>query len=246
MQITQNIFSGNGRVALPIVPQQSDDPLAGYAMQMLRLRPHTAPLDDVLREMEIVAANDQIPIIGPLEGAIIQTLLKMRQPAPRRVLDIGTSIGYSALWLARGLPDDSHVISIEIDPQRAQMARKFIERAGYHHQIEILEGDVMELLPTLGKFDLILQDVIKHIYFGKSSKLSLQLLELCLDHLVDDGVLLGDNAFCMGEVLHENTTQLPAQVLGIKAYNETIASHNQLDSVILPVRDGLWLSYKRG
>ena len=246
MQIQQEFFSDNGRSALPIVPQQSDDPLAGYALQLLARRIPELPLDTVLLEMEALAEREQIPIIGPLEGAIIQALLQMRHPAPRCVLDIGTSIGYSALWLARGLPAESKVVSIEIDPQRVRLARKFVEKAGYQHQIEIIEGDVMELLPTLGMFELILQDVIKHVYFGKSAQLSLQLLAYCLEHLVDGGVLLGDNAFCMGEVLLEDADELPVQVLGIKAYNDLVATHRQLDSVILPVRDGLWLSHKRG
>lgn len=246
MQIQKIIFSGNGRVALPIVPQQTDDPLARYAQQLLARRTPELPLDTILLEMEALAEREQVPIIGPLEGAIIQVLLQLRRPAPRNVLDIGTSIGYSALWLARGLPAESKVISIEIDPLRVHLARQFVAKAGYQHQIEIMEGDVMDLLPTLGMFELILQDVIKHVYFGKSAQLSLQLLDYCLDHLVEGGVLLGDNAFCMGEVLLENTDELPVQVLGIKAYNELVATHRQLDSVILPVRDGLWISHKRG
>lgn len=246
MTITQKTFSTNGRVALPIVPQHSEDPLSGYALEMLSHRASESPLDDVLLEMEELARHEDIPIIGPLEGAVIQALVQMRAPAPRRVLDIGTSIGYSALWLARALPPESRVFSIEIDGQRARMAREFIEKAGYQPQVQVIEGDVMNLLPSLEPFDLILQDVIKHIYFGKDSQLSLQLLDDCLARLVDGGVLLGDNAFCMGEVLHDNGDKLPAQVLGIQAYNEAVASHPQLDSVILPVRDGLWISHKRG
>ncbi len=235
----------NGRVALPIVPQLPDDPLEKYALMLLRKRAAVSPLDDVLQEMEALAARQAIPIIGPLEGAVIQAILQLRQPPPRRVLDIGTAIGYSALWLARALPRESRVISIEIDPRRARMARDFIRRAGYHEQIEIINGDVMDLLPALGKFDVILQDVIKHIYFGKNSVLSLYLLEECLKHLTVNGVLLGDNAFCMGEVLHHRKEDLPAQIVGIQAYNETVAVHPQLDSVIIPVRDGLWVSTLR-
>ncbi len=232
----------NGRVALPIVPQLPDDPLEKYALMLLRKRPAVLPVDDVLREMEALAAREAIPIIGPLEGAVIQAIMQLRQPPPRWVLDIGTAIGYSALWLARALPRESRVISIEIDPQRARVARDFIQRAGYHGQVEIINGDVMDVLPALGKFDVILQDVIKHVYFGKSADLSLQLLEECLRHLEVNGVLLGDNAYCMGEVLHRRKADLPAQIVGIQAYNESVAVHPQLDSVIIPVRDGLWVS----
>lgn len=237
--------SDNGRVALPIVPQILDDPLSSYALKMLHLQDAAMPLDGVLREMEELADLEKIPIIGPLEGAIIQILAKLHKPEPHSILDIGTAIGYSALWLARALPKDSHIISIEIDPRRAQIAKKFIEKAGYHHQIEIILGDAMDIIPSLGKFDLIFQDVIKHIYFGSDPTLALQLFDYCLAHLVDNGLLLGDNAFCMGEVLHNQSEELPAQIRGIQAYNRQVATHPDLSSVIIPVRDGLWVSHKQ-
>ncbi|MBL6982165.1 MAG: class I SAM-dependent methyltransferase, partial [Anaerolineales bacterium] len=184
--------NNNGRVALPIVPQFLDDPLSGYALEMLRMKRGESLIDDVLLEMEELASIEQIPIIGPLEGAVIQILTQIRQPAPKLVLDIGTAIGYSALWLAKALPNGSQIISIEIDAQRAQTAKKFIEKAGYQHQIEVVCGDVLDLLPSMEIFDVILQDVIKHVYFGADSRLSLQLFEYCLDHLHDGGMLLGD------------------------------------------------------
>ncbi len=93
-----------GQVELPIVPQLLDDPLSSYALKMLRNRQTEFPLDGVLLDMEELAAIEQIPIIGPLEGAVIQILTQLRQPPPQTVLDIGTAIGYSALWLARALP----------------------------------------------------------------------------------------------------------------------------------------------
>jgi predicted O-methyltransferase YrrM len=162
------------------------------------------------------------------------------------VLDIGTAIGYSAIWLARSLHPNSQVISIEIDPNRAALANEYINRAGYATQVEVLVGDVFELLPQLDiQFDIILQDIIKHIYFGVSSQLSLKLLDLCIEHLVDGGMLLGDNVFCMGEVLHEDPTELPKQVAGIQAYNAQVAKHPLLESITLPIRDGLWVSRKR-
>ncbi len=232
--------------ALPIAPQLNDDPLAQYALQLLRQRPCISPLDDVLHEMESIALDESIPIIGPLEGAIIQMFVNSTEPG-HHILDIGTAVGYSALWLARAITPDSHVTSIEIDPQRAKRARQFIHRAGLEEQITVLVGDVFDILPTLpGKFDVILQDVIKHAYFGSDSRLALQLLDLCLAHLRGGGLLLGDNAFCLGEVLLSPNDHLPKQVLGIQAYNEAVAGHPQLQSVIVPVRDGLWVSRYTG
>jgi predicted O-methyltransferase YrrM len=230
---------------LPIVPQLPDDPLSRYALEMLHLRQPISPIDDVLREQEELAARDNVPIIGPLEGAIIQTLLHVRQPPARNALDIGGAIGYSAIWLARALPPDGRVISIEIDQQRADLAQHFIDKAGLHNRISVMVGNVFELLPDLDvQFDVILQDVIKHIYFGADSGLALRLLDLCLGCLADDGLLLSDNAFCMGEVLHNSAKGLPNQVSGIIAYNREIASNPNLESVIIPVRDGLWVSQR--
>ena len=229
---------------LPIVPQSPDDPLSSYALEMLHLRQPISPVDDVLREQEELAARDNVPIIGPLEGAIIQTLLHLRQSPTRNALDIGGAIGYSAIWLARALPD-SQVISIEIDQQRAELAQHFVEKAGFQTRISVMTGNVFELLPDLDiQFDVILQDVIKHVYFGADSSLALELLDLCLECLTDDGLLLSDNAFCMGEVLHNSAEGLPNQVAGIIAYNRELASRPNLESVIIPVRDGLWVSQR--
>jgi protein-L-isoaspartate O-methyltransferase len=89
---------------LPIVPQLTDDALDAYSLRLLRMRTPQQPVDSVLREMESLAERENVPIIGPLEGAIIQMLVSLREQPPRLVLDIGSAIGYSAIWLARGLP----------------------------------------------------------------------------------------------------------------------------------------------
>jgi predicted O-methyltransferase YrrM len=231
---------------LPIVPQLTDDALDAYSLRLLRMRTPQQPVDSVLREMESLAAQENVPIIGPLEGAIIQMLVSLREQPPRLVLDIGSAIGYSAIWLARGLPAESRVLSVEIDPQRVALARDFVRRADLKAQVEIIEGDVFDILPALDlQFDVILQDVIKHVYFGADSRLSLRLLDLCLEHLVEGGMLLGDNVFCMGEILNRDRDDLPQQVVGIQAYNERVATHPLLESVTFPVRDGLWVSVKR-
>jgi predicted O-methyltransferase YrrM len=228
---------------LPIAPQLSDDPLVQYSLKMLRAKPPVSPLDDVLFEIETIAADEKIPIIGPVEGAVIQATVRALSLRTGNVLDIGTAVGYSAIWLARALPQ-STIISIEIDPVRAERARDFIVRAGLADRVTILLGDVFEILPTLSlSFDVILQDVIKHAYFGSDATLALRLLDLCLSHLVDGGMLLGDNAYCLGEVLLDPADNLPKQVVGIQAYNSAIATHPNLDSVIIPIRDGLWVSH---
>ncbi len=236
------------QTALPIVPQVSDDLLEQYALQILKLQEDTSPLQEVLHEIEAIAETEKVPIIGALEGKILAGLISLRQPRPRKVLDIGTAIGYSAIWLARVLGRQGHITSLEIDPLRAERAREFVRRAGVQEQVEIITGDVFELLdPQHGQlagqqYDVIFQDVMKHVYFAQDPGLALQLLELSVAYLAPAGFLLTDNAFCQGKVMHPSEYN---QVKGIQAYNEAVATHPALDSMLLPFRDGLWFSRRK-
>ncbi len=235
-----------GLTALPIVPQVSDDLLEQYALQMMKLQEDHSSLQQVLHEMEAIASEESIPIIGALEGRIMAALIAMRQPAPISVLDIGTAIGYSAIWLARVIGPQGRIISIELDPQRAERARAFVNKAGVQEQVQIITGDVFEVLvnnPQLPQqYDVIFQDVMKHVYFAQDSGLALKLLDLSVKHLAPNGLLLTDNAFCQGKVLQSSEYN---QVKGIQAYNEAVATHPLLDSLLFPFRDGLWYSRRR-
>ena len=236
------------QTALPIVPQVSDDLLEQYALQILKLQEDQSTLQKILHEIEAIAEQERVPIIGALEGKILAGLISLRQPAPQHVLDIGTAIGYSAIWLARVIGKQGHITSIEIDPLRAERAREFVRRAGVQDQVEIVTGDVFALLkPGQGqlsgrKFDVIFQDVMKHVYFAQDPSLALQLLELSVTALGPHGYLLTDNAFCAGKVMHASDYN---QVKGIQAYNEAVATHPYLDSMLLPFRDGLWFSRRK-
>ncbi len=228
------------QIALPIIPQVSDDLLEQYSLQMLKLGQSDTPLQRVLREMEEIAETESIPIVGALEGSILAGLIAMRHPPIRQVLDIGTAIGYSAIWMASVLGKDAHITSIELDQKRAARAQEFIRRAGVDHQVEVIVGDVFEILPRQNKnFDVIFQDCMKHVYFARDPQLAIELLDLCVSHLALDGLLFTDNAFCQGRVLEPSEYN---QVKGIQTYNQTIARHTQLESLLLPFRDGLWFS----
>ncbi len=230
---------------LPIAPQVNDDPLSQYTLDLLRLRPRVSPIDDVLLEMEALAAERNIPIVGPTEGALIQSLVASTTE-PRRVLELGTAIGYSTIWLARSLRPGSHITSIEIDSERVAIARDYVHRAGLDDSVTVLEGDFFDILPTLeGQFDVIFQDFIKHLYFETSTELAMRVLESSLGLLKINGMMLGDNAYCLGEVVHTVEQGISNRVAGIQAYNLALAKHPDLESIIIPIRDGLWVSYKR-
>jgi caffeoyl-CoA O-methyltransferase len=228
--------------SLAIVPQDSTDPREIFATETARASALPPKLSAVLTEIEDVARSEGIPIIGRLEGAIVRMLAGLHYPAGARVLDIGTAIGYSALWLADALPADGRIVSIEIDPIRAARAEGYIARAGYADRIEVMVGDAFDLIPELGTFDLIFQDVMKHAYFGSDPYLALELLKQCTSHLADDGVMIIDNAFCGGCVFEPDSPDTVNQVIGVRNLNEALAKDPSFQSVIVPLRDGLWVA----
>jgi caffeoyl-CoA O-methyltransferase len=231
------------QVALPIVPQVSDDLLEQYALQMMKLQEEDTQIQRVLHEIEKIAEAESVPIVGALEGKILAALISMRHPAAREVLDIGTAIGYSAIWLVRVIGKEGRITSIEIDPARAERAREFVRRAGVEDQVEIITGDAFDILGEQNKqYDVIFQDVMKHVYFAQDPSLALKLLEMSVQRLAKGGILLTDNAFCQGKVMQPSEYN---QVKGIQAYNEAVATHPDLDSLLFPFRDGLWYSRLR-
>jgi predicted O-methyltransferase YrrM len=230
--------------SLPIVPQESADPREIYATSLARLASLPERFGAVMADMEAVAKEEGIPVIGRLEGAIVQVLISMRRNTTTRVLDIGTAIGYSALWLASALPGNGKVTSIELDPQRAARAEDFIERAGFADRIEVLVGDAFDLIPDLGLYDVIFQDIVKHRYFGSDPCLATELLKLSKLHLDVDGVLMIDNAFCGGGVIDAELAEPSCELIGVRSMNAALACDPDFTSVILPVRDGLWLAQR--
>ncbi|MFJ4326887.1 O-methyltransferase [Streptomyces tricolor] len=228
--------------SLPIVPQDSTDQREIFATALVRQAPLPERLNTVLLEMEKAARDEGIPVIGRLEGAIVRTLTALRGDTTTRVLDIGTAIGYSALWLAYALPEGGKVTSIELDPERAARAADFIDRAGMADRIEILVGDAFELIPQLGAYDLIFQDIMKHRYFGSDPSLATELLKLSKAHLEVNGLLMIDNAFCGGGVVAGDAAEHSNELVGVRNMNQALAEDPDFDGVILPVRDGLWIA----
>jgi predicted O-methyltransferase YrrM len=158
----------------------------------------------------------------------------------RQVLEIGTAIGYSALWMAGALPPDGRLITIELDPARADTARANIARAGRSEQISVIVGDAMRYLHKVaGPFDLVFQDSHKPLY------------EPMLDRLVallrTGGVLVSDNVLWSGEVVegYVNPPQrVPADTEALRAYSRRLVADPRLFTTVLPVGDGLAVSVK--
>jgi len=189
--------------------------------------------DGLLLEMEerARAREDPLPII-PLATARLLSFLVATIRA-KRILEIGTGIGYSTIWLARAAQrHGGHVTTIEISERLAEEAQKNIEQAGLIEAVTILIGDAERIVPRLtDPFDLIFQDGEKGLYP--------RLLSDCLRLLRKGGLLVADDALFpvmgVGEAWAE----------AVHRYNDMVFAHPDLESVILPVDDGVTVSLKR-
>jgi predicted O-methyltransferase YrrM len=150
-------------------------------------------ISSLLRELEQIAKSEHLPSIGPIKGKIISDIIKRYKPT--KILEIGTLHGYSAILMVDLLFDDGKLITIEIDKNLADIARKNIAKAGLSDKIEVISGNALEVIPTLTgyKFDLIFLDAAKSEY--------LQYLRLLEEkHLMKkDSVVVADNV-----ILYEN------------------------------------------
>jgi predicted O-methyltransferase YrrM len=197
--------------------------------------------DDVLREARAEMEREGVPRINvsPTEGKMLHLLVLLT--GARRILEIGTLGGYSAIWLARALPADGKLISLELDPHHAEVSRRNLERAGMANRVEVRVGPAAKTLTQMRQsgeapFDLVFIDANKDGYP--------EYLDLVLPLTRMGGTILADNTLS-GSILD------PGSDSDIARYNAAVSSHPDLVSVILPVLrgsglDGLLVSVKRG
>ena len=191
------------------------------------------PRDALLTRLEAEAEQRKIPIVGPHAASFLA--LMARSMRARRILEIGTAIGYSAIWLARACGPGSRVITIEVNEQTAEEARKNIDEAGLSKRIKVIVGDGMEVVPKLkGKFDFVFNDADKHQYRD--------LVELIMPKLKRGGIIATDNVLWDGRVARNETDSTTET---IRNFNEFLKNYPALETVIVPLRDGIALSRKR-
>jgi predicted O-methyltransferase YrrM len=177
--------------------------------------------------------------VSPNEGKLLYLVTKIA--GAKRVLEIGTLGGYSTTWLARALPADGKVISLELDHKHAEVARGNLARAGVADRVEVRVGRATGSLRKMidqhaAPFDLIFIDADKAGY--------VEYLELSLQLAHKGTVILADNVIRNGRVLDQQPGD--ESVRGAKAYNESLAARPELESIILPIirqnLDGLSIS----
>jgi len=196
--------------------------------------PQDGALTETLTEMEREGVRSIN--VSPVEGKLLQILALT--VGAKRILEIGTLGGYSGIHLARALPEDGKLITLELDAHHADVARRNFERAGVAHKVEVRVGPAAETLTQLTEagepqFDLIFIDADKGGYS--------EYLRLSLPLLREGGLLLGDNTLPDAVLTQEDS--------GTKSYNAAVAARPELTSVIMPILrqrglDGLTVSYK--
>jgi predicted O-methyltransferase YrrM len=153
--------------------------------------------DEVLREIEERAKHEFLPIIGPGKGRILAKTI--RDVKPKKVLEVGTLIGYSAILIGKELGKNVHIISIEIHPDEAKTAEENVKRAGIRPRVEIIVGNALDILPKIhGLFDAVFIDAEKTEY--------MEYLRLVEKNLHKGTVIVADNAGIFADQMKDYLT----------------------------------------
>lgn len=176
---------------------------------------------------------EAVMLSGHLQGKVLEMVSCMIRP--KRILEIGTFTGYSALCLAKGLQEDGLLHTIELRKEDADRARNYFDRSIFSGQIISHCGNALEIIPQLNEiWDLVFIDADKPAY--------VEYFNLVFPRLRQNGFILADNIFFHGQVLEENIKGKSAK--GIKVFNEFIKGRNDIEKVLLTIRDGLYLIRK--
>jgi predicted O-methyltransferase YrrM len=192
--------------------------------------------DPVLARMEEEAHREGIPIVDAHEGAFLSLLVHIA--GAKRILELGTATGYSGIWMLRGT-EGGMLTSFEVDGKRTARARANFAEAGLGKQALVMEQDAVQGLEKLqGRFDVCFIDLLNSF---PSEDVTRRVLELCIEHLDGGALLMADNALRQGEVVKPKTQHAK----NVAFYNEQVAKHPRLDSVVVPIRDGLSIARVR-
>jgi caffeoyl-CoA O-methyltransferase len=199
-----------------------------------------APEDEVLREIRERSEREGLPriAVGPMDGLHLEVLA--RAAGARRAVEIGTLGGYSGVCLARGMGGDGILHTFELDPGRAEVARRSFQQAGVVAQVRIHVGEALKLLPSIegdGPFDLVFIDADKQGYPAY--------LDWAERNLRIGGIVLGDNAFAFGHIHEAAPSGEDAKAVApLRAFAERLARGGRFRATMLPTAEGLALGVK--
>ena len=175
--------------------------------------------------------------ISPAEGKLLYVLAHLAQA--RRILEIGTFVGYSTLWLARALPEDGRLITLEYDDTHATLAEGFFARSDAAEKIGVRRGPALETLSAMRdeSFDLVFIDAMKREYPDY--------LERIESMLRPGGLVIGDNTLLFGALIGQPRMEVGSQSLeAMREFNRTLADPLRWRSILLPTEEGLTIAQK--
>jgi caffeoyl-CoA O-methyltransferase len=218
--------------------------IKGYAERI------SSPESDVLqrlnRDTHAKIINPRM-LSGHLQGKLLEMISRMLHP--KRILEIGTFTGYSAICLAQGLATDGQLHTIEHNPELEDFTKKYIAEAGLQKQIVLHQGKALDVIPQL-------QDIYDLVFIDADKPNYVNYFELVFNKLRSGGVILADNVLWGGRVLdpdgHFTQTKTSLHALnadadtrGIREYNDHVSKHAGIENLLLPFRDGLMISIKK-
>ena len=199
---------------------------------------HTDKEDEYLHRLWRAAHFETVHghmVSGHLQGQLLKAMVEMVRP--KRVLEVGTFVGYSAICMAKGLPEGGHLWTYEVNDELEDFARRWIDGADVGDKITFAIGDANVEAPKLGlEFDMMFIDGDKREY--------VKTYDTLFPFLRKGGFMLADNTLWDGHVTDPSYDNDP-QTLGIRAFNEHIMADERVEKTLLPLRDGLTIIHKK-
>ena len=194
----------------------------------------------VLEEIEKEARKDGVPIIRKEMESFLRVMLSIKKPM--RILELGTAVGYSAILMSECINGKGQIITIENYDKRIPIAKENIKKAGRENVIKLLEGDAMEIMPTLesDQFDFVFMYAAKAQY--------IHFLPVLLPLMKKDGVLITDNVLQEGDLIQSKyVVRRRDRTIHkrMREYLEVVKNHPQLETTIVPIGDGITMSVKK-
>ena len=197
---------------------------------------HSCPapgyLQDLERETRMKVLMPQM-ISGPLQGNVLATFVQMLQP--KSILEIGTFTGYATLWMAKALPEEGIITTIDANEELEDMVRNYIARSGLAAKIHYILGNALEVVPTLdGPLDMVFIDADKINYRAY--------YDMVLPKVRQGGFIIADNVLWGGKILSKEKLKNNGEA--IREFNGYVHNDERVENVLFPIRDGLMIARK--
>jgi len=210
---------------MDFLPEKIDDYVVNHSQQEPKI------LQELTKETWQKVLNPRM-LSGAFQGRVLSMISKLIRP--KNILEIGTYTGYSTLCFAEVLSKDGKIITIDKNEELETLQNKYFEKSGYRSQIQQMVGDATKIIPTLNQqFDLVFIDADKSNYINY--------FHLIIDKMKPGGIILSDNVLWSGKVVEPlNSKDLDTKVL--LEYNKLLNIDKRVETVLLPIRDGLTVS----